>query len=243
MALLDTHANLAYSRIVTAPSPATSGTSIVITTGTGTLFPAVPFNATIWPTGVRPLTSNAEIVTVTNKSTDTLTITRAQEGTVARTIIVGDQIVNGITKKTLTDIETAYPLLDANGGSWTRGYASEEITLSTSGLTTDSSANLLPANSIIEAVTARVTTLITTTTNWAVGDTTTSARFSSANATLAAGTTSVGLNHYKGAVSTDAAGPTQTSAAKVRITCTGANPGAGKIRVVVFYRTFVAPTS
>ncbi len=134
-------------------------------------------------------------------------------------------------------------LNDANGGTWIRGYASEEITLATGGLTTDSAANLLPANSLIEAVTARVTTTITTTTNWAVGDTTTSARFSSANATLTAGTTSVGVNHQKGGVSTDAAGPTQTSAAKVRITCTGSNPGAGKIRVTVYYSQFVAPTS
>jgi len=131
----------------------------------------------------------------------------------------------------------------ANGASWTRGASSEEITLSTVGLTTDSAANLLPADAIIEAVVARITTTITTTTNWAVGDTTTSARFSSANATLTAGTTSVGLNHQKGAVSTDATGPTQTAAAKVRITCTGSNPGAGKIRITVFYSAFVAPTS
>jgi len=138
---------------------------------------------------------------------------------------------------------TSQKVNDAHGGSWTMGVSEEEITLSTSGLTTDSVANLLPANSLIEAVTARVTTTITVTTNWAVGDSTTSARFSSANATLTAGTTSVGLNHQKGGVSTDATGPTQTSAAKVRITCTGSNPGAGKIRIVVFWRTFVAPTS
>jgi hypothetical protein len=131
----------------------------------------------------------------------------------------------------------------ANGASWTWGASSEEITLSTVGLTTDSVANLLPANSIIEAVVARITTTITTTTNWAVGDGTTSARFSSANATLTAGTTSVGLNHQKGGVTTDAAGPTQTAAAKVRVTCTGANPGAGKIRVTVFWKTYVPPTS
>jgi hypothetical protein len=133
-------------------------------------------------------------------------------------------------------------IYDANGGYWERGYLSEAITLSTSGTTTDSSANLLPANSIIEAVTARITTAITTATDWSVGDATTAARFSSANATLTSGTTSVGVNHQKGAVSTDAAGPTQTAAAKVRITTTG-TPGAGAIRVTVFYRSFVAPTS
>lgn len=89
--------NLAYSLIATAPSPATSGVSLVVTAATGTKFPAVPFNATIWPVSSQPTTANAEIVTVTAVSTDTLTITRAQEGTAARTVIVGDQIAATIT--------------------------------------------------------------------------------------------------------------------------------------------------
>lgn len=126
--------------------------------------------------------------------------------------------------------------------TWKLRSISESITLSTSGLTTDSSANLLPANSIIEAVVARVTTTITTTTNWALGDATTAARFAAANSTLVSGTTSVGLAHQQGGISTDATGPVQTAAAKLRITCTGSNPGAGVIRVTVFYRQFVAPT-
>ncbi len=131
----------------------------------------------------------------------------------------------------------------ANTSTVTWGTANEQLTLSTSGLTTDSVGNLLPANSIIEAVCVRVTTTITTTTNWAVGDPTTSARFSSANATLTSGTTSVGLNHMQGSVTTDAAGPVQTAAAKVRITCTGSNPGAGAVRIIVFYRTYAASIS
>lgn len=131
----------------------------------------------------------------------------------------------------------------ASGGYVQEGTNTELITLDTGALVTDSTANLLPANSIIDAVTARVTTTITTSTDWAVGDPTTAARFSSANATLAAGTTSVGLNHQQGSVATDATGPVQIAAAKVRITVTGANPGAGAIRVTVHYRTFVAPTS
>jgi hypothetical protein len=44
-------------------------------------------------------------VRVTAISTDTLTITRAQESSSARTIVVGDQIAATITLKTLTDIE------------------------------------------------------------------------------------------------------------------------------------------
>ncbi len=102
----DNHKNLAYSTVATAPSPATSGTTLVLQAGDGAIFPAAPFNVTIWPTGVAPLVSNAEIARVTGKSTDTLTITRAQEGTSARTVIVGDQIAATITVKTITDIES-----------------------------------------------------------------------------------------------------------------------------------------
>lgn len=104
----DAHANFAYSTVATAPSPATSGTSLVVAAGQGALFPAVPFNATIWPTAAQPTAANAEIVRVTAISTDTLTITRAQEGSSARTVVVGDQIAATITKQTLTDIEGAF---------------------------------------------------------------------------------------------------------------------------------------
>lgn len=102
----DNHSNFAYSTVATAPSPATSGTSLVVQSGDGTKFPSPPFNATIWPSTGRPLTTNAEIVRVTNISTDTLTITRAQESTSARTVVVGDQIAATITAKTLSDSES-----------------------------------------------------------------------------------------------------------------------------------------
>jgi hypothetical protein len=123
------------------------------------------------------------------------------------------------------------------------GSNSEEITLSTSGLTTDSSANLLSANSIILGVTARITQTITTATNWALGDSAQAARFTTANATKTSGTTSIGLNHLDPIVATADLGPVQTSAAPLRVTCTGSNPGAGKIRVTVFYRSFTAAAS
>lgn len=101
----DAHKNFAYSLVATAPSPATSGTSLVVTAGQGVLFPATPFNAVIWPTASQPITTNAEIVTVTNISTDTLTIVRQAENTSARTVIVGDQIAATITLATLNDME------------------------------------------------------------------------------------------------------------------------------------------
>lgn len=103
----DNHKNFPYSTVATAPSPATSGSTLVVTAGQGALFPTVPFNAVIWPAVFQPLASNAEIVRVTDISTDTLTITRAQENTVVRTVVMGDQIAANITLKTLTDIESA----------------------------------------------------------------------------------------------------------------------------------------
>lgn len=113
--MADAHKNFAYSTVATAPSPASSGTSLVIATGDGAKFPAAPFNATVWPVSAQPTTVNAEIVRVTAISTDTLTITRAQESSSARSIIVGDQIAATVTAKTLTDIESVTRLLPSGG--------------------------------------------------------------------------------------------------------------------------------
>ncbi len=93
--------NLAYSVVVTPPSPAVSGATLALTTGGGALMPAVPFYATVWPIGVLPQAANAEIVLVTNKATDVITMTRAQQGTSARTILPGDQFAATITEVSL----------------------------------------------------------------------------------------------------------------------------------------------
>jgi|SRR6516165_592494 len=103
----DAHSNFAISAVATAPSPAGSGTTLGVSSGDGSKFPAVPFNATVWASGQTPTLSNAEIVRVTARSGDSFTaITRAQEGTSARTVVIGDQIMAAITAKVLTDIET-----------------------------------------------------------------------------------------------------------------------------------------
>lgn len=109
MAVFDSHKNLAYSAVATAPSPATSGTNLVLTGGDGAKFPAAaPFNLTVWPGGGATASqANAEIVRVTAIATDTLTIVRAQEGTTAQYIATGYQIAMTATAKVLTDIETA----------------------------------------------------------------------------------------------------------------------------------------
>jgi hypothetical protein len=156
-----------------------------------------------------------------------------------------DAVTTGLGQATArwTNIYTAQGTFQgANGNSAAVKVISELITLSTSGTTTDSSADLLPINCIILAVTARVTTTITTATNWSVGDNATAARFISAQSVLTAGTTAVGTNQFQGSVSTDAAGPVQTSNKKVRITTTG-TPGAGAIRVTVHYIELTPATS
>lgn len=93
--------NFAYSLVATAPSPATSGTSLVVTAADGAKFRAVPFNVTIWPTSTQPTSANAEIATCTAVSTDTLTLIRAEEGSSARTVMVGDQIAATVTAAVL----------------------------------------------------------------------------------------------------------------------------------------------
>lgn len=114
MISFDAKHNFAFSIVVTPPSPATSGTSLTVNSGDGAKFPAVPFNAVVWPSSVQPSTSNAEIVRVTAIVGDTLTITRTQEGTSARSIAANDQIAQNITAKYLTDIETAFQTASAS---------------------------------------------------------------------------------------------------------------------------------
>ena len=101
---MDQLRNFAASLVATAPSPATSGTSLVVTAGQGSYFPATPFDATIWPSGVQPTNTNAEIVRVTNVSTDTFTITRAQYGTTAQSIAVGYQIAQTVDANLLNQL-------------------------------------------------------------------------------------------------------------------------------------------
>lgn len=95
----------AWSQVVTPPSPASSGTTLTLTTSSGSFFPAVPFIAVACPIGTEPTAANAEKVLVTAMSGDTVTaMTRAFDGSSARTIVATDQFFWGPTAKTLTDV-------------------------------------------------------------------------------------------------------------------------------------------
>lgn len=80
------------STVATAPSPALSGTALIVAAGTGVNFPTPSFYANVWPAGAAPSAANVETVQVTGITTDTFTIVRHQNGTSARSILVGDNI-------------------------------------------------------------------------------------------------------------------------------------------------------
>ncbi len=101
--MADKHPNLARSTVLTGPTPATSGTTIVVATGDGEAF-TPPCRVTVWPQGASPTRANAEILRVTAQSGDTLTVTRHAEtwpGSGARAISGGWNLSATITAGSL----------------------------------------------------------------------------------------------------------------------------------------------
>jgi hypothetical protein len=108
-----------------------TATTIVLTTGHGARLPAPAtdgqFNLVWWNVTDHPDPvddSNKEIVRVTARTADTLTVTRAQEGTTASTKNTSGKAYNmilGVTAKTITDIaaevSTHAVLTNAHGGT------------------------------------------------------------------------------------------------------------------------------
>lgn len=105
MTTYDQRKNLAAGVVLTAPVPATTGVTIILQAGQGAFFPAPPFNATLWPANTVPTIANAEFVRVTAVVGDTLTITRAQQGSTGKVAVVGFQIAETWTALDLQNIE------------------------------------------------------------------------------------------------------------------------------------------
>ena len=89
--LFSNNASAALAASITAAS-----TSITVTTGQGALFPAVSAGSYFYATLVDS-SNNLEIVKVTARSGDTMTVARAQEGTVARAYAAADKIELRVT--------------------------------------------------------------------------------------------------------------------------------------------------
>lgn len=141
------------------------------------------------------------------------------------------------------DNQTATLLVAGNGSRWVFGQNSEDLTLSTSATTTDTAANLLPANAFILGVSGTVTTTITTgCTGWQLGDPTTAGRFTASDTTLTQGESKVGSVMATTGVASATTGVWQSAAAKIRVTCATAAAGAGKVRLTVFYWQIIPPS-
>jgi hypothetical protein len=94
--------DFATGLITVAPSPADSGTSLTVQTGQGTLFPTTPFDAVVVPEGELPTIDNAEIITVTDVTSNVFTITRAQGVSSAKNIGVGWRIYGHVAASHVT---------------------------------------------------------------------------------------------------------------------------------------------
>lgn len=94
--------NRAYSKLAAAITA--GATSLTVTAGEGANFPdTYPFHLTI----------DDEIVSCTNRSTDTLTIVRAQQSTTAATHSNKSYVALNITAKSITDLNTAVNTIEA----------------------------------------------------------------------------------------------------------------------------------
>ncbi len=102
---MDDYKNFSKSYVAAPPSPATSGTSLSVLPGEGALFPAPPFNLTVWPAAAPPLATNAEISRVIAKVGDVFTLVRnAEAGGINRAIVAGDQVAATVSAHTLDEL-------------------------------------------------------------------------------------------------------------------------------------------
>lgn len=113
----------ATSTVLTAPSPADSGTSLVVQSGHGARFPAAPFYVTVHPPSEFPTLDNAEKLLVSSKSTDTFTIARGEADTSPLNIEAGWRISNALF---LDDIPDTFD--DLADGSTNKAFTGTEKT-------------------------------------------------------------------------------------------------------------------
>lgn len=213
---------------------ATSGTTTL--TGTGTRF------TKLFQVGDNITVSGETVRVISAIASDTsLTVTSAFSNTASSLNFTKDLRVaffvddNGNIEYTNTST-----MRTTNNATWVHGQVSELVTIAAAAAT-DSTIDL-PADAVIESVVGRVTVAIPGAATFTVGDATTAGRFATAVPTSVGGF--VGILHWSGAVATLAAGPSQAATAKVRFTPNAVPSGAtGRVRITIFYRKFVAPTS
>jgi len=124
--------DLAVGQVATAPSPATSGTTLVLNSGQGADMPTdVPFKLLAYPSGVIPTKANSERLLVTARSGDTLTILRAQGETTAKSIAAGWLVSNNIFTDDINNtsfVTSEVPVGTINGTNTAFTVASPYVT-------------------------------------------------------------------------------------------------------------------
>ena len=161
-------------------------------------------------------------------------VVRGSSGQTANFVEVQDNMTR---PRFIIDSKGDEVIRTTEGAAWIRGSVTGLMWLSTTSAVSDTT-NMLPANSVIEAVVYRITVAITGATSLTIGDYANPARFVARATSLAAGETGVGTEHVDHA---GAAGPRQALSAPVRVAC-NSTPSGGRIMITVFYRQFVAPT-
>lgn len=139
-------------------------TSIPLATGTGALFPAITGSDFFYVTFVDG-SNNREIVKVTARTTDTLTVTRAQEGTTAIGFTAGDIVELRITAAGLGnfvqdgDIGSTVQAYDVDTAkldvaqSWTAQQTFKELKDTVYTITDGAAFEIDPANGSIQTIT------------------------------------------------------------------------------------------
>lgn len=164
-------------------------TSIPVAAGYGALFPA-PSGSDFFYATITDVSNNIEIVKVTSRSTDTMTVVRGQEGTTARAYLTGDKFQLRITAASLTafvqlagtqtltnkTIDTASGnvvkvngnTLAASAGTATVTVPNATCTLASTATTDAIAAALVPVAAITTALTGQVAAWATATppTGW-----------------------------------------------------------------------------
>lgn len=118
-----------------------SATSLILATGKGALFPT-PSGANVFRvTLIRASDSAIEIVECTARSSDTLTVTRAQEGTTSLVFVTGDKIELRVTAGVMNALSSS------GGGSGFSGVAT--ATGNTALTSTPTILSVTPASSAV----------------------------------------------------------------------------------------------
>jgi hypothetical protein len=94
-----------------------SATSITLSSGQGARFPTLASGEYFYATLI-DTSNNLEVVKCTARSTDVLTITRAQESTAARAFAIGDRVELRVTAQGLDDAANPYDKGSSSTGSF-----------------------------------------------------------------------------------------------------------------------------